>query len=468
MVRLPTSGGRVSYRVFVSDLNEGRSTKLPSATIYKVAWIVAIAASICLSSGAWAAEEQGKMSAFDLVQMIGVNTHMTYTDGAYANSENVRRDLEFLGIHHIRDVLPGSENQAALLARDALKRMIFNKIKLNLFCLSGWTSASIAWLRTLEGAVPGSIASIEGYNEIDNFPIKYDGQTGPAAAEAGQRALYGAIKSDPDLMHIPVIDLTGRSAIVKESGFTSLSGDADVMNVHAYSQNGTQPRNSINSEKPGEYKSVTAAMPKTITEFGYSSRPGSGSGFIGVDEKTQAKGVLNGLFDAARLGYQKIYLYELLDQKPDPEMKELELHFGLFSFENRPKPAAYAIRNLTTVLAETNSGSKEAAGSTAPDDAPIQIKANEADAEDPLYSLILKKDNGARVVAIWREPAFWDQAAGRPLEAPPVRANVSFGKACSSIKLYDVLQSSDPISTSAGESLSLLIGDHVQLVECTV
>src|ERR1700730_7056377 len=235
----------MSYRTLASDLNKGRS-KSSIAALYTAAWISAIGASIGFSLGARAAEEKRAMPSSELVQMIGVNTHMTYTDGAYANSENVLRDLKFLGINHIRDVLPGTESQAAMIGRDALKRMIYNKIKLNLLCLSGWTSASIAWLRTLEGAVPGSIASMEGYNEIDNFPIRYEGQTGPAAAEAGQRALYSAIKSDPDLKHIPVIDLTGRSAIAKDPAFaygSSLSGYADVMNIHAYAQNGAQPRN---------------------------------------------------------------------------------------------------------------------------------------------------------------------------------------------------------------------------------
>jgi hypothetical protein len=135
------------------------------------------------------------------------------------------------------------------------------------------------------------------------------------------------------------------------------------------------------------------------------------------------------------------------------------------AIENRPKPAAYAIRNLTTVLAGANNAGKEAISSLASDES-IQVKVDSADAEDPFYSMILIKENGARVVAVWREPAFWDRAGGLPLEAPPVRANVSFGKTCGSIKLYDVLQSSDPTSTSAGESLSLLIGDHAQLVEC--
>jgi hypothetical protein len=456
----------MGYQASASDLNKG-CNQSRRAISHTAARIAAIGASICFSWSSLAAEERRVMPSSDLIQMVGVNTHMIYTDGAYVNLPNVLQDLKFLGIHHIRDALPGTENQAALVGRDALRRMIYDKIGLNIFCLSGWNSASIAWLRTLETAMPGSIASIEGYNEVDNFPVKYEGQTGPAAAEAGQRALYSAIKSDPGLKHIPVIDLTGGSAIAKDSAFaygSSLGGYADVMNLHFYAQNGAQPRYWIKPEKPSEYKSITAPMPKTITEFGYSSRPQSGWGFIGVDERTQAKGILNAIFDAARSGYQRIYFYELLDQKPDPEMKELEFHFGLFSFENKPKVAANAIRNLTTVLAEAGDAGKPTNSSTS--DASIQVRVDTPDNENPVYSLVLMKENGSPVVAIWRETPFWDRAEGRPLEAPAAGAKISFGRTCGSIRSYDVLQSSDPISVGAGESVALSIGDHVQLLEC--
>src|SRR5438094_254597 len=40
------------------------------------------------------------------VSSLGVNTHLNYTDGAYANTANVIADLNYLGIHDIRDATP--------------------------------------------------------------------------------------------------------------------------------------------------------------------------------------------------------------------------------------------------------------------------------------------------------------------------------------------------------------------------
>jgi hypothetical protein len=428
-----------------------------------------LGALLCLVSAPSSAEEKAVLPSSDLIDMIAVCTHMTYNDGAYANQDNVLQDLRFLGIHHIRDGLPGTDSQPQLQGRYALRRLIQENIRLNIFFSSDWTSTSVAWLRTLEAQAPGAITSVEGYNEINNFPPTFEGQAGPAAAKAGQKALYKAIKSDPVLTDVPVVDMTGFE-MIRDPRFsygTSLDGYADVMNVHIYPQNGAQPAAWITPARPENYKNLGAQLSNVITEFGYSTRPESRWGFIGVDERTQAKGILNGLFDAARSGYQRVYLYELLDEKPDPEMKDREFHFGLFTFANKPKPAAKAIRNLTSILARTN-GAGNGSRDMAADAGSIRVNTDEPIDGMPVRSLILTKKDGSRIVAVWRETPFWDRAAGHPLEAPSIRGDISFGTACGAIHTYDPLTSSDPGPVNSETSLSLPILDHVQLVECAL
>jgi hypothetical protein len=432
-----------------------------------VALFVLLVSITCLSGHALRAEQRQIIRSSDMIELIGVNIHMTYNDGAYATPGNVLKDLKFLGINHVRDGLPGTDSAPALAGRDALRRMIYDNIRLNVLIPSGWTSTMIAWLRSLEASVPGAIASIEGYNEINNFPPQFEGLSGAAAAKAGQKALYGTIKSDPVLSHVPVIDMTGFE-MIKDPTFSyghTLAGYADVLNVHVYPQNGAQPSIWINPVRPEIYRSVQDELPKAITEFGYASRPESNWGFIGVDERTQAKGVLNGLLDAARSGYDRVYLYELLDEKPDPQMKELEFHFGLFTFENEPKPAAQAIRNLTTILAGKNGAGAGLRGPL-PSDPLIKVRVDEPDGNSPLLSIVILRDDGSPIVAVWRETPFWDRATGRPLEGPSIQATISFEKPCTSIRNYDLLQSSDPISVGSGGSRVMKVNDHVQLVEC--
>ena len=42
----------------------------------------------------------------DFLQSLGVNTHLEYTDGTYANYPRVIADLDFIGIHLLRDGTP--------------------------------------------------------------------------------------------------------------------------------------------------------------------------------------------------------------------------------------------------------------------------------------------------------------------------------------------------------------------------
>ncbi len=422
----------------------------------------------CLAIGvleAQASSERKGISAFDFVQMMGVGVHLRYTDTAYANVRNVMDDMKFLGIHYSRDDLPGTDNRESLYARDKIKRIAFEGIKFNLCFPIRWEEAgAVSFVRILEQIVPGAVASVEGFNEINNNPGSFKGPGGVAIAAAGQKAIYDAIKSDPVLQHIPVIDMTGFVELKDPTSSYggSLKGYADLMNVHFYAQNGQQPGGWINTEKLGEYKAMEEqeAMPKAITEFGYSSLPQSGWLVIGVDERTQAKGIVNGLFDAARSGFDKIYIYELLDQKPDPDSKELEFHFGLFTVDNRPKAAALALHNLTQVLHDTSNPDAAHKMTAQP------VRAEAPDSKEPVFTLTLNKSDGTRLAAIWREPPFWDRASGRPFESKPVRANVSFEDACSSIRQYDILKSEAPIATSAGNAISLDLEDYVQLVEC--
>jgi hypothetical protein len=440
-----------------------------------VAILIVVIGAVVIPTRIPKAYDQVKsISTSQLVQMIGVNVHMRYTDGAYANSTNVLQALRFLGVNHVRDLMPGTGAPADMQARDALRRMVFEGIKLNLIFSGGWRPAeAVDLVRNLEKAVPGSVASVEGYNEINNFPVTFEDQSGPAAAAAGQKALYQSIKGSRDVRHIPVIDMTGFE-MFKDQKLTygsSLEGYADVMNAHAYAQNGQQPSIWINPEKIEAYKSLQQVLPKVITEFGYATIPQSGWSVIGVDERTQAKGLLNGLFDAARSGYDKLYIYELLDQKPDPASQQLEFHFGLFTFENRPKVAAQAIRNLVQVLGERESGSaaepnRTKPNSKLPSNGYYHLDVQKPEDRDQFLTLGLMKSNGTQVAAVWRETMFWDRATGQPLEADGITATLTFDKPCDSIKVYDVLRSSEPTAVSTGGVVSVVIGDHVQLVEC--
>ncbi|MBN9006603.1 MAG: hypothetical protein J0H40_14470 [Rhizobiales bacterium] len=428
--------------------------------------ILCVVVPLLLISEAGAASDaisgQRLISASRLIDMIGVNTHLQQLDGTYGDLPKVLQLFKFLGVTRARDVMPGGNTLGIV------RRMIYDKIRFNFFIPTGWEKGrTVGYLKSLEANVPGAVTSVEGYNEINNHPVEFNGRSGPAAALFGQQAIYKAIKNDDILKDKPVLDLSGfemTEASNPEKRVT-LNGYADGMNLHVYAQNGSQPGHWIREGVPDIYRSLNDHPRKAITEFGYASLPQTGWRVIGVDERSQAKGLLNGIFDAAIAGFDWIYLYELVDQRFDSSSQNRELHFGLFKYDYQPKPAAFAIRNMIDVL---NDDPKLATPSVADSsDDKVNISLDREPGDIAVRSLRIRKTNGSLVVAVWRETPFWDRAKGGPLEAPGLPSKISFHKPCGSIKLYDVLESRDPTLMKSSNSMTVDVKDYVQLVECT-
>ncbi|WP_430227220.1 calcium-binding protein [Paraburkholderia tropica] len=394
------------------------------------------------------------MPVRDFIDTLAVVTHVNYTDGAYVNVHNVADDLAWLGVRHVRDFVPGGSppfDSYVYLARRGVK---FN------FLVRTNIDESIAQAAALNTAVPGSVAAIEGFNEIDNFPVTYNGLKGAAAGLALQREIYARVHGTPALTGVPVYDVTGYDPKLVDTRARS----ADYANTHVYPQNGEQPTYNPNGDRwlPAAIGSVKKFdLPMVVTEFGYFSMPQSGWYMLGVDEATQAKGVLNGYMDAAAAGVKRLFVYELLDEKPDPQKKNAEMHYGLFRNDNSPKPVAYVIRNLTTIL---NANMLHRATAASRDALAYTL----ADMPVSAFSFLLKKKDGRFVLVLWNETPIWDRANGTPLTSPPASVKLDFAASIRRVDVYDPLVSADPLTTYRNQrQFAIDVPDHVILLEIT-
>lgn len=380
------------------------------------------------------------MSAARFVGSLGVNTHIPYTDGRYLNSGDVIAKLRYLGVAKVRDHVPdpsydppGQRNYWRVASAGVRFNLVINGNR-----PLGDTLASI---EQLERACPGAVVSIEGPNEIVHAPVRYMGLAGDEAAAALQRDLYAAVRAS----RLPA-DVKVFSYSLDEG--SRPSGGYDAVSLHPYPQNGDQPYRWLR----GEMRRAPAGDRSVITETGYATLP---SWWKGVDAATQAKLTLNLIFDAARLGLEEVFLYELLDAYPDPGGKAGDKHYGLFGYDGKPKPAAEAIRNLTTLLADD--------ASTAPASPAPSFELVDAPAD--LASLVIRKSDGRTYLALWREPDIWDENAHAPLTAPASSVRVRLAEPHRA-RLFDPLRGAEPIE-ALGEAahLSVLVSDHVVLVE---
>jgi hypothetical protein len=386
---------------------------------------------------------------------IGVNTHINYTDGAYANAPFVIDALKYIGVDRIRESIPVTwiHGTAPLSTYD---KMMAQGIYFS--CGNDSILDTAKWVESLEPLVkrnPGKVTSIEGLNEVDRVQnLQYKGKKGVPAGEAFQRDLYTAMKGSRVLKDIPVYDFTGYD--LKADGDKQIfAGRADYTNFHAYAQNGGPPRDWL--LEPARVRKLYK-NPAVITEMGYASMPQSGWLLIGVDEATQAKGILGAIFNSLDLGFERIYLYELVDQKPDPGNSNLEMHFGLFTNKFEKKPAARALHTLTGLL-----GDKDKKALT------FETRAVNFDIKglpDTGHYLAVESSNGRTFIVLWNEVQFWDRAAGKALPMEQVPISLSLADGAKIVAVTDPINDKSPTRTvGPAASLDLMLPDHPILVE---
>ena len=386
--------------------------------------------------------------AADFIQTMGVDTHIDFTDSGYANIDADLNALQYLGINHVRDESPNPDFDP--VGQTHLGDAANAGVQFVFFAQGGVDPSVVAErLHDFAAAHPGSIIGIEGPNEVNNFPVRYQGLDGADAAQAYQGALFSAVKSDPLLHDIPVLGFTD---------YPFYASASDWNNTHPYSENGDQPRAAILANA-SDQAAVDPGKPFAITETGYHTLTAS-DGREGVDETTQAKLVLNTYADAAQLGSKQTDVYNLLDAYQDPSGTDQGAHYGLFRLDNSPKPAATAIHNLTSILQDSSPDSSSfSAGS---------LDYSVTGLPGTGQTLLTEKSSGSFQVMIWNELAVWDPRSDQPIANSSTSVTVNLGQNFETVQVFDPLQSADAVQTLHNVSaLSLDLSDHLLVVQAS-
>ena len=401
------------------------------------------------------------ITAADFIDGMGVDTHIPYTDGGYANIGKVIDDLHYLGISNIRDgITDGGGGSASLssyvaLAQAGIKFTIVGNDVDNPTPAS--IASAIGLIDRLNTAVPGSVVAVEGANEVNNWPVTYEGQTGLAGAVALQRALYSAVHSDPALQGVSVDYFTGYAAGSVPAGPdpSKTPGLADFDTQHPYPNWGEAPAAWLatgqalgNEPTPG---------PFVYTETGYTTNATQGNG---VNQDVQAKYLLDLYFDAAVDGASKTYVYQLMDAYA-PGSRQGDDGFGLFNPDGTAKPSTTAIHDLTTILADP--------GATAATFTPGTLNYSVSGLPASGNSMAIAQSDGSFDIALWNEPQIWSGATRSETAATPVPITVQLGGTYASVSVYDPMVGPAPIETVLNVSaLQLSATDHPLIIKLGV
>jgi hypothetical protein len=373
----------------------------------------------------------------DFCNTLGVNIHSA---APQTSPETLPQMVAYLGFHHVRD----GANDAETVD---MRQFTNAGIKWDLIVRSD-PQPYLPWLLQHKT----DILLLEGPNEPDLELPKYQGLTGIPAARAMQSVLYQMVKSTPALHQIPVLNY----AIGHPDFFSRLQPrrhDYDFANIHVYAQAGRPPRQALlTSEIQGAPTIVTETGYTTVQHNLFSAR----QGLEGIDEPTQAKYLLDTVFDDYNSKIQQTYLYDLIDDGPDPDNLNREKHFGLFHADGTPKIAATAFHNLTTLLGCAHNVPFQ----------PQKLGFNITPTPN-VQSILLQQQDGAFYLILWAEQNIWD--AKRHSGTPPAQnypVQVTFPSQRYDVATYDPLISPSPQTTSAhARAISVTITDHPVILQ---
>lgn len=275
------------------------------------------------------------MSAAAFLDTVGVNIHAYYDDTAYRDGGRLVDLVTDLGVRHVRDGLgSGRADQV-----DVLNALAARGVRSNL--IVGGESPTApgtpdpAAATQLAGVLSGAVASLEAPNEFDcsgrpDWAIRLRTYVQGLAAMAAAlgKPLYG-----------PSFCRTGSDA-----EYGTIGPSSEVLNMHAYPM-GQAPELAIEASLPLG-RAAAGAHRAVVTESGYHNALHATSGQRPVTEADAAVLLPRLLLDNARVGVERTYLYELMDEKPDPGLVDPEQHFGLVRQDGSVKPGYTAVRNL--------------------------------------------------------------------------------------------------------------------------
>jgi len=408
----------------------------PIAAVVLIAGVSA-ALWLLLSPSAAVLRAVPSRSADAFVDSVGVNIHTTYDDTSYARRGAIRARLRELGVRHVRQGLDLSRpDEYAELQRLAAQGQRTTVISFG--------PAPLA-LAAIRARLRGAVEAVESPNELDNLHLadwpRLLGRFLPVAREQ--------LRAVPPLS----VPLLGPSLVHPGSRKTvaGLAHEWDVTNLHPYP--GGQPPEDGIADALRFARRVEGRKPVMATESGYHDALNARSGQPPVSEQAAAVYIPRLVLEYFRLGIVRTFLYELADEKPDPGLVDPEQHFGLLRSDLSPKPAFIALRRLIATAAGR--------GTTPAHDVP-RVRTDAADAG--VREVLLRRDDGSCILALWRPAPVWLVAARRPVTESPVQVRIGFSAPPHEVTVSHPSLNAETRSLTPARTLSLPVGADVTLL----
>jgi hypothetical protein len=333
-------------------------------------------------------------SAF--VDSVGVNVHLGYTTTAYRNTTGVFDRLVELGVHHVRDSLPLRPNTSLLAGLRALPA---RGIKADL-AVGQSNERRLPDPAAVMGSLQrtgarGAVDAVEAPNEWDQH-----GGAGWVSEIVGFTRSFGTLlHADPAWgSAVYVGPSTGRASRVNDlPDLGTGRGDIDAANLHIYAAGGP-PENG--AHYVDDARRMAPGKPLYVTEMGFHTAVNQDGKQPAVTEAQQGSYLARQLLENYTRGVARSYIYELVDERPDPGLTNQERHFGLLRPDLTPKPAYELLRTLLSDLRDPPSAADTLTSqSNKPPPAPLQVQLQTSG--NAVGSLLLRRSDGSYRLVLW-------------------------------------------------------------------
>jgi hypothetical protein len=259
----------------------------------------------------------------------------------------VEHELQAIGIRHVRDGihLQNSDYNKMLYGRWVQLGKSGIRFDGVLDPRSNLGPLTAALLDQVDQLTGHSLEYFEGPNELDvsNF------QNWSFVDQSFQKTLYDSVVAMTDRSSIRVI---GPSMALASNGpqVGNIADCIDHGNLHPYPS--AQMPSIVFPEQIDLGMKVSGSKTIVFTESGYHNGLNDHSDQPAVTESAAAKYIPRLFLEDYARGIPLTYLYEFLDEAPDPKLTHFQLHWGLVRADGSEKPAYSALRNLIADLSD--------------------------------------------------------------------------------------------------------------------
>jgi hypothetical protein len=397
------------------------------------------------------------VSSLKFVDSIGINTHLHYYNTSYGDMNRVSNALDYLGVHHIRDTSPQGETK---LAR--LNALVDKGYDLTL-ALGDTRAYSIKeqldWIKRVKG---DGLEAIEGPNESDQFALTYGGLSFPYNIRAYMWELSTRVEADPILgpagHDVPIIQASfGRSTSPALVG--DLSRYADYGNAHVYPGRGDAPGTVYERYLSGTL-ATSPGHPMVATEAGYHTAVNAPYDpyFTGVSESVQAKYITRMVLEQFVHGYERTFIYELLDEMPDSKDVSSQMNYGLFDVSGRPKPAATALARMIDLLENADPVQSAEGGSLN-----YTLSGLPVTGED----VLLKASGSSYYLVLWNDADGWNEATRSAISVGTSKVTIQTDQTLSRVIVHNPIDDTHVATfiNSTGQGFVVQLSDSPLIVE---